>query len=274
MSVTPDDYAFVRRLVQDACDIDLSDGREYLVHARLSPIVRREGLATVSDLVTRLRVGAPGLRDDVVEAMATKETSFFRDVHPFDALRDHIVPELLRDEQRRLRFWSAAAATGQEAYSVAMLMIDHFSYAPAPAILATDLSREALETARSGRYSALEVNRGLPARLLIRYFDRDALTWVIKEQVRRLVEFRRMNLTEPWPALPPMDVILLRNVLIYFDLPAKARVLDLVASTLRPGGYLILGSSESTYGIDDRFERASVGRSMCYRLSRGNEATS
>lgn len=270
MTVTPDDYLFVRRLVQDASAIDLSDGREYLVAARLSPIARREGLGTVGELVTRLRRGSPALCDDVVEAMATKETSFFRDVHPFDALRDHMVPELLAAGPRRLSIWSAAAATGQEAYSVAMLMLDHFASAPAPAILATDLSRQALEVAREGRYTGLEVNRGLPARLLVRHFDRDGTGWVVKPAVRRLVDFRRMNLSEPWPALPRMDVVLLRNVLIYFDAAAKARVLDRVAGVLRPGGYLVLGSAETTYGIDDRYERVGLGRSLCYRLRTGN----
>jgi chemotaxis protein methyltransferase CheR len=266
MTVTPDDYRYVCRLVQDASAIDLREGREYLVQARLAPIARREGLETVTQLVARLRLGEPGLREDVVEAMATKETSFFRDMHPFDVLREQLVPDLLSAGPRRLHIWSAATATGQEAYSVAMLMHDHFSDAPAPAILGTDLSRQALEVARAGRYTSLEVNRGLPARLLVRHFDRDGLHWVLKEKVRRMVEFRQLNLSGPWPTMHPMDVVLLRNVLIYFDSAAKAAVLDKVAGVLRPGGFLILGGAETTYGIDDRFERVSIGRSLCYRL--------
>lgn len=267
MTVTHEDFVFIQSLVYDQSAITLDVGKEYLVHARLFPLARREGLDTVADLVSRLRQGDPGLSYEVIEAMATKETSFFRDGHPFDALRTHIVPDLFRDGPHKLNIWSAAAATGQEAYSVAVLMAEHFSQAPDPAILATDLSREAIAIARDGRYSGLQVNRGMPARLLVKYFDRDGLNWHVKQRIRGMVEFRELNLVRPWPNLPNMDIIMLRNVLIYFDQDTKVATLERVSRILRPGGYLILGGTETTYGLDDRFERVAVSGSMCYRFT-------
>ncbi len=261
------DFEFVRRMVREDSAISLDDGKDYLVQARLAPVAAREGLASVSDLVGRLRTGRPGLRDDVVEAMTTNETSFFRDVAPFDALRDHILPTLAATERRPLALWSAAAATGQEAYSLAMLVRERLPTAVDPTILATDLSRDVLERARAGRYNQLEVNRGLPARMLVKYFERDGTAWQLKEAIRRLVTFRQLNLARPWPLLPAMDVVLLRNVLIYFDVPAKRTVLAQVARVLRPGGYLFLGSAETTFGLDTRYERLEVAGAVCYRLA-------
>lgn len=267
MSVSPADFQFVRHLVRDQSAIALDDGKEYLVRARLGPLVTREGLGSVGELVDRLRAGAPALRDDVVEAITTNETSFFRDAHAFDALRQSLVPELLKGSSSGLRMWSAAASTGQEAYSLAILLQEHFPNAADVSILATDLSREVLRKAASGRFSQLEVNRGLPARLLVRYFSRQGLEWEVAERVRRMVTFRQLNLARPLPALPRMDLVLLRNVLIYFDPPTKAAVLRHVAHVVRPGGYLFLGSAETTYGLDPQWERVELGRSVFYRLA-------
>jgi chemotaxis protein methyltransferase CheR len=222
----------------------------------------------VAELVARLRSGARTLCDDVVEAITTNETSFFRDVHPFDALREAILPELTTGTTRSLRIWSAAASTGQEPYSVAMLLREHFPNVPDASILATDLSRDVLAKAASGRFTQAEVNRGLPARLLVKHFDRDGLEWQVKERVRRMVEFRQLNLARPLPPLPTMDVVLLRNVLIYFDAATKASVLRQMARVLHPGGYLFLGSAETTYGLDAQWERVAVGRCVLYRLAR------
>jgi len=266
MSVSPTDFQFVRHLVRDQSAIALEDGKEYLVQARLGPLVRREGLASVGELVERLRSGSPRLRDEVVEAITTNETSFFRDAHPFVALRDDIVPTLLKDRSDGLRIWSAAASTGQEAYSVAILLREHFPNAPEAAILASDLSGEVLDKASSGRYSQLEVNRGLPARLLVKHFDRCGLEWQVNDRVRRMLTFRRLNLSRPLPALPQMDIVLLRNVLIYFDAATKAAVLRQIGRVLRPGGYLFLGSAETTYGLDPQWARVELGRSVLYRL--------
>jgi chemotaxis protein methyltransferase CheR len=275
MSLPAADFDFVRQLVQKGSALSLGEGKGYLVEARLAPIAEREGLSSVSELVTRLRTGRVALRDDVIEAMTTNETSFFRDVLPFDALRDVVLPEMCRSRfGAPLRFWSAAASTGQEAYSLAMLMEDNFPLVPKGGILATDLSRDVLARAAHGTFSQLEVNRGLSAAQLVRHFEREGAGWRIKEQIRRRVEFRQLNLARPWPSLPPMDIVLLRNVLIYFDSEAKRAVLAQVARVLAPGGLLFLGGSETTYGLDESWERMQVGRTSWYRPTETREGQS
>jgi chemotaxis protein methyltransferase CheR len=266
-AVTPADFEYVRGLVHAQSALALADGKEYLVEARLRPIVKREGLASVAALVGQLRQGSADLRTDVVEAMATNETSFFRDVRPFDLLRDQIIPAVLRDRPGGgIRIWSAGTSTGQEAYSLAMLLLEHFPRVSPASILATDLGHDVLERARSGSFSQLEVNRGLPAALLVRYFRRHGLRWEVAEPVRSLLTFRQVNLARPLKGLPLMDVVLLRNVLIYFDDTTKAEVLARVAGVTRPGGYLILGSAETQRGMDTSYERVTTDRTVCYRL--------
>jgi chemotaxis protein methyltransferase CheR len=265
--VSPTDFTFVRRLVHEHSGLELADGKEYLVRARLGPIVQREGLGSVTELVVRLRNAGHALRDDVVEAMATNETSFLRDVQAFDTLRDKIIPDLLRvNGGSGLRMWSAAASTGQEAYSLAMLVRAHFINAAPISILASDFSNDVLDYARAGVYSQLEVNRGLPAAMLVRFFAKHGVRWQVSKTLRDMVQFRSLNLVRPLPVLPAMDVVFLRNVLIYFDSETKIAVMKRVANAMRRGGYLFLGSAESTRGIDNRFERVPAGKSGCYRL--------
>lgn len=270
--VSPADFEFVCKLVRDQSAISLPDGKEYLVQARLTPVAERAGVASIAELVGRLRQGATGLRDEVVEAMATHESSFFRDLHPFEALREQIIPSALKNSGgRRLALWSAAASTGQEPYSLALMIREHFPQVPDVTILATDISKEALERAKTGRFTQLEVNRGLPAALLVKHFEQQGRQWQLKEVVRRMVTFRLLNLSTVLPAMPAMDVVLLRNVLIYFETPAKVAVLRQVSKVLRPGGHLFLGAAETTYGLDDSYERVQVGRTVCYRLSEQRE---
>jgi chemotaxis protein methyltransferase CheR len=268
VSLSDADFELVRRLVAEESALALGEGKAYLVEARLAPIAEREGCDSVGELVGRLRTAPGRLRDDVVQAMTTNETSFFRDIHPFDALRDEVLPSLLAQRGGRLNLWSAAASTGQEAYSLAMLVTDAFPTA-AVSILATDLSRDVLARADTGVFSQLEINRGLPATLLVRHFEREGAGWRIKPGLRRLVEFRQLNLARPWPVLPRMDVVLLRNVLIYFDAPSKRAVLAQVARVLAPGGVLFLGGAETTYGLDEGWERVQVGRTSFYRPAAG-----
>ena len=266
-TVTPSDFQYVRVLVREGSGLALADGKEYLVAARLGPMLRREGLRSVSELLGQVRQGSAGLRDEIVEAMATNETSFFRDVRPFDFLRDEIIPALARERPASgLRFWSAAASTGQEAFSLAMLLREHFPRINPVSILASDVGRDVLAAAEAASFSQLEVNRGLPAALLVRYFRRQGLRWEVTEPVRAMVTFRQINLARPLPAMPAMDVVFLRNVLIYFDEPTKAEVLTRVAGAMRPGGYLILGSAETLRHLDDRYERVQTDRTVCYRL--------
>jgi chemotaxis protein methyltransferase CheR len=265
------DFDFVRKLVYEHSAIALDDSKTYLIESRLAPLARREGLPSVTELVRSLRTDGSRLRDDVIAAVATNETTFFRDVHPFDALRDTAIPDALAaNGGRRLAMWSAAASTGQEAYSMAMVVRDHFPSVPDVTILATDLSRDVLERARTGRFPQLEVNRGLPARLLVKHFERDGTMWQVADDIRRMVTFRQLNLARPFVGVPIMDIVFLRNVLIYFDLRTKLAVLERMARVLRPGGYLFLGAAETTYGIDESFERVQAGKSIFYRLARGN----
>jgi chemotaxis protein methyltransferase CheR len=272
MGLRAEDFDYVRRLVLEHSALALGEGKSYLVEARLARLAEREGLSSVTELIQQLRTAAGALSDDVVEAMTTNVTSFFRDVHPFDALRDEVLPHAIEHSAgRTVRVWSAACSTGQEAYSVAMLVVDHFPGADV-SILATDLSRDVLSRAEQGIFSQLEVNRGLPVPLLVKHFEREGAGWRIKPELRRLVEFRQFNLSRAWPTLPTMDIVLLRNVLIYFDTDAKRAVLGQVGRVLAPDGVLLLGGAETTYGLDDGWERVQLGRTSVYRAAQGRPA--
>jgi chemotaxis protein methyltransferase CheR len=212
------------------------------------------------------------LQELVVDAMTISETSWFRDRLPFDALRDHVLPELARTiAPRELQLWSAACATGQEVYSLAMVVDEWLQEHPmwTARVLGTDRAQSLLDRARTGVYSQLEINRGLPVAALMRHFDRNGTQWRICDRVRRLVELRQINLGGSIRGLPPMDVIFLRNVLIYFDVDTKREVLRRVAEVLRPGGLLFLGASETTLHLGLDFERCDIGGAVCYRVSGG-----
>jgi chemotaxis protein methyltransferase CheR len=266
MTMTTADFEFICELVHRRSAIVVEPEKRYLVESRLSPLARAVGAAGIGGLVTLLRGGGGGtLPRDVVEAMTTNETTFFRDRAPFEALRTELLPTLTRGGGP-LRVWCAAASSGQEPVSVAMLLDEHFpAVARSARILATDISEEMLERCRQGRYSQLEVNRGLPAPLLVRYFTKEGTSWVIDAKIRERVDLRAMNLAQPWPALPPMDVIFLRNVLIYFNVATKQDIIRRACHVLRPGGYLFLGSAETTIGLDVPLERVALGRAACYR---------
>ncbi len=264
------EFDFLRGLVRERSAIVLEPGKEYLVDSRLMPLLREGSYTTAAELCAALRTAPRSeLERRVVEAMTTNETSFFRDVHPFDALRTRLLPELLaaRLAERRLRFWSNACSSGQEAYSLAMLLAEHFPQLRnwEVSILATDISRDMVQRTGQGSFGQLEMNRGLPAPLLLKYFTRSGTHWQIKPELRRLVLAREMNLITSWPPLPRFDVILLRNVLIYFDLDAKRNILRRARQVLRPDGYLLLGSAETTVMVDDSWERVSCGASVAYR---------
>ncbi len=270
-TLNPQDFDYVRCLVHQFSSMQVSDDKAYLVETRLMPLVRQEGCRSLQDLVGRLRQAPSGaLHRRVAEAMAIHETLFFRDGHPFEALATTLLPELLarRASERRLRIWSAACSTGQEPYSVAMLLQDNVPQRDTwdLQLLASDFSQEVLAVAKAGRYSPMEIDRGFPAELRDQYLRSDGKDWLIRPDVRQMVTFQEINLAGPWPYLPPMDVILLRNVLIYFDVPLRQAILAKVRQVLRPDGYLILGGAESTFYLDDGFEAVSIGRSVCYRL--------
>lgn len=270
MPVTATDFDYLCKLIRDRSAIVLEPGKEYLVEARLLYVARREGFANLEGLVERLRSSSfNGLHRQVVEAMTTNETSFFRDLHPFETLKKQVIPEWLaqRGTGRKLNIWSAACSSGQEPYSMAMLLNENFPFLlPQDVqILATDLSEEMVQRTRAGRFSQLEVNRGLPAPLLIKYFRKDGLEWEICADLRRLLDVRPFNLNESWGLIPPMDIIFLRNVLIYFDIPTKQAILRKLRQVLRPGGYLFLGTAETTMNLDDSFLRVQFDKTFCYQ---------
>ena len=272
--IKTDDFSFVRDLMLRRSGIVLEPGKEYLVEARLLPVARTAGYDSVSRFIARLRSEpTPQLLTDVVEALTINETSWFRDRHPFDALRDHVLPELLARPQtnKRVKVWSAACSSGQEPYSIAMVLADALSTRPgwSADILATDLSNQILTQARAARYSQLEVKRGLPAPLLVRHFERAGTHWVLRESIRKMVSFRELNLAGALPAMTAVDIVFLRNVLIYFDAPMKRRVLAQVRRVLRPDGYVFLGGAETTLHLDDEFERLPLGSTSVYRRRAG-----
>lgn len=271
MTITADNYQFISDLVRRKSALFLGDGKEYLVEARLSNFARDLGLS-VDQYVAQKRVSLSMVESElIVEAMTTNETSWFRDSQPFTALSRHIVPEIqeARKPLMALRVWSAACSTGQEPYSIAMTLLDHFALQDGPTpvidILATDLSVQVLDRAQQGKYSQLEVNRGLPATHLVKYFRRAGTEWQISDAIRKMVRFRQHNLLDLPPGSGMFDVVFLRNVLIYFDVATKLKVLKAVHNSLRPGGFLILGAAETTVGLDASWIRVPVGRSSVYQ---------
>lgn len=274
MTLSLPEFNYVRRLVLDQSAIVLEEDKGYLVESRLLPLARREGFTTINLLVQKLQAESfNGLHRQAVEAMTTNETSFFRDFHPFEALKKFVLPALIarRATERALSIWCAACSSGQEPYSLAMLIREHFPRLSGWRIhiLATDLSTEILARALEGRYSQLEVNRGLPASLLIRYFQKQGCDWYLRDEIRTMVDYQILNLANAWPFLPPMDIVMIRNVLIYFGVETKKEIFAKVRRVLKPDGYFFLGAAETTFGIDDSFERVQLERSTCYQVRKG-----
>ncbi len=271
MPLNPKDFNLIRQLVNKRSAIVLDNGKEALVESRLSILARKEGIDTIAELLNRLRsCTASRLHDKVVEVMTTNETLFFRDIYPFDVLCSIIIPELLekRKTENRLHIWSAGCSSGQEPYSIAMLLKEHFAHHTnwSFRINACDISKEMVARAREGRYSQFEINRGLPAPLLVKYFHQKGVDWQLREDIRRMVEYDDINLAAPqWPMMPSMDIIFMRNVLIYFDIETKKQILHKVRRLLRPDGYLFLGTAETTLNLDDSFDRKQYEKAWCYR---------
>lgn len=269
MTLSAADFAFVSALVRREAAIVLAPGKEYLVEARLIPVARQVGAASVGEFLANLqRRPNPADQRRIIDALTTNETSWFRDREPFSALTDVVLPELVRTRgtNRTVRFWSAASSSGQEAYSLAITLQENLPAGWSYEIMGSDISTEMIKRAEAAEYSQVEVNRGLPAAQLVQYFERAGAHWRITAGLRRNVSFKLMNLTAPLPSMPPFDVIFLRNVLIYFDVATKKAVLRNVARLLRPDGWLFLGAAETTIGIDDNYERVAAGRTSAYRV--------
>lgn len=265
------DYTFFRQLVREKAGIVLEERQNYLIEARLEPLARAEGFESLEKMRQHLIVSSMnGLHQKVVEAMTTNETYFFRDIIPFDVLKASILPQLIekRAAVKELNIWTAACSTGQEPYSIAMILKDKFPLLESwkVRIDASDFSADVLKKAKEGSYTQLEVNRGLPAVMLVKYFEKWGIEWKLKDPVKNAVNFFEINLTGNWPPLPVYDIVFLRNVMIYFDVEMKKKILAGVKKHLKPDGYLFLGGAETTMNLDKDFDRCAYDRAGCYAL--------
>ncbi len=265
--ILPENYRFLQEHVHTQVGIVLEDNKHYLFESRLAPIVKQHGLASINDLCVLLRATRDiELAHQVVEAMTTNETYFFRDPAQYDAIRTVLLPRLKQEKRdtRTLRFWSAASSTGQEAYTLAMLLLEEGLQEWNIQVLGTDFSEKVVERARSGIYQQIEVNRGLPAALLVKYFRRSGLEWQLNDAVRRMVRFETIDLRKGMRTLGPFDLVFCRNVMIYFDNVTKRSIMKEIHSTLFRGGWLLLGGAETAFSLEDRFERQTVGNVTVY----------
>lgn len=280
MQITSKDIEAVSGMVIDLCGILLDETKGYLIESRLTPIAQEAGCATFTDLAYKARhSGDVGLQTRIVDAITTNETLFFRDQSPYDALQFKALPEMIDSKvgsvfPKRLRIWSAACSTGQEPYSIGItlseLIPDIHSWDVS--ILATDISDAAVRTASAGRYSPYEIERGMKPDLLRRYFNDDAGRWKIKDEVRSLVKFQRINLLEPFTSLGMFDVIFCRNVAIYFSPAARSSLFNRLAGVLNPGGYMFVGSSESLSDLGSQFAPQHHCRSVFYQPTKPRAA--
>lgn len=271
MKVAAAQYAFLRDLLRKRTGVVIDDSKQYLVVARLLPIVRQRKIPSIETLIDRVRLGGdPTIERDVLSAMMTHETSFFRDRNPFETLCG-IIRDLVsrRTAERQLVFWSAACSTGQEPFSIAILLNEHFRDLLASwriRIIATDFSEHVISRARDGVFSELETARGLPPHLLKKYFRPLQGKWSIVQECRRLVEFRQMNLIAEWPPMPACDVVFLRNVMLYFDVTTRSALVRRMRRALRSDGALFLGGAETMLGIDDGYQRCTGTGCSFYRV--------
>lgn len=269
-SAAPCSFDYLSELVLRKSAIVLEPSKQYLVESRLLPIARAHGWSTLDELVVGLKKpGASPLVDEVIDAMTTNESSFFRDLHPFNALKSHILPELIakRGKERELNIWSNACSSGQEVYSIAMLIRENFPELAGwkVSLTATDISKQILDKAQSGVFTQTEINRGLPMPLVIKNFKREGVHWRINEDIRKMVNFRPLNLIDPWPTtLPKMDVVFLRNVLIYFNVETKKQILDKIHRVMNSDGVLFLGGAETTMNLNVKFDRRPFGPATGY----------
>jgi chemotaxis protein methyltransferase CheR len=266
-AIQSEHYQFLQTFIYSQAGIVIGDDKRYLVETRLAPVVRQLGLGSINELCAALSSRQEtAVARQVVEAMTTNETYFFRDPAHYDALKTKLLPELRehRKATRKLSFWSAASSTGQEIYSLAMLLLEQGLGDWNLQLQGTDFSTQVLDRARAARYLQIEVNRGLPTPLLLKYFQKQGLDWQLKDTVKRLVRFDQIDLRMPMRALGPFDAVFCRNVLIYFDTATRKKILREIHGTLFRGGWLLLGSAELPFGLEELFERQTVGNATVY----------
>jgi chemotaxis protein methyltransferase CheR len=265
--MTPEDFGFLRKLLKERSGLVLAAEKQYLAESRLLPLVRKHGMTTLAELIAKLKEAqSAALTSEVVDAMTTNETFFFRDKIPFEHFRDTMMPALLqsRGRDKRIRIWCTAASTGQEPYSLAMTL--HGMGAQLAGfkiqIVATDICTPVVEKAKAGIYTQFEVQRGLPIHMLVKYFSREGERWQITPELRDMVQFRTLNLLNDFSPLGGFDVVFCRNVLIYFDQPTKISVLDRLARQTAPDGFLMLGAAETVVGLTEAFKPVADKRGL------------
>jgi len=270
--MTPQDFEHVSGLLKDRSGLDLRADKTYLLESRLAPLVRQHGFADLSALINELRAKRPeGLIREVTEAMTTNESFFFRDGTPFEIFRNEVLPYLLKERagQKSLRIWSAAASSGQEPYTLAMILSEEAAKLAGwrIEILGTDIDNSILEKAKVGIYSQFEVQRGLPIQFLMKYFQQSSEMWQIDASIRAMVKYQQLNLLSDFRALGRFDVIFCRNVLIYFDQPTKAQVLGNLCDQLAEDGSLFMGAAETVLGVTERFKPVPGQRGLYARAA-------
>jgi chemotaxis protein methyltransferase CheR len=268
--VNQSDYEYLRKLLKDHSGLDLSADKQYLIESRLLPLARKAGLSDIAELVQKLKGGSSVFIGQVVEAMTTNETFFFRDKVPFDHFRESIMPEMIkaRANRKSIRIWCAAGSTGQEPYSLAMCVREMSAALSGwrVEIVATDISQEVLEKSKAGIYSQFEVQRGLPIQMLVKYFKQNGELWQINPDIRSMVQHKQLNLLHDFSQLGVFDVVFCRNVLIYFDQETKINIFGRLAKIMEPDGFLVLGAAETVVGLTDAF-RPFPDRRGLYRPS-------
>ncbi|MFZ6046284.1 protein-glutamate O-methyltransferase CheR [Pseudomonas sp. CR3202] len=268
------DFEQFRVFLEKSCGILLGSNKQYLVSSRLNKLMEHNGIKTLGELTQRIQGFAHGgLREQVIDAMTTNETLWFRDTYPFEVLKGRVLPELIKaNPNQRLRIWSAASSSGQEPFSISMA-IDEFERTnlgqlrAGAQIVATDLSPSMLAACRSGEYDSLAIGRGLSQERLVRYFDQKAPgRWAVKPAIRSRVEFRPLNLLDSYAALGKFDIVFCRNVLIYFSAEVKRDILTRIHATLKPGGYLFLGASEALNGLPEHYQMVQCSPGIIYKV--------
>lgn len=273
----PEDFDFLAKLLKERSGLVITPDKAYLLESRLMPLARTRNLKGIEDIVAKMRGHDEALARDVTEAMTTNESFFFRDTKPFDQFRDTVLPQVMaaRMARKSIRIWSAACSSGQEAYSLAMILREqaHKLNGWHVEIVGTDISVEMLEKAKAGLYSQFEVQRGLPIQMLVKYFKKKDESWQIDASLRGMVQFREWNLLKDLRGLGQFDIVFCRNVLIYFDQPTKSGVLENIAKLMPDDGFLYLGGAETVLGISERF-KPMAGQRGIYCLNKDGAATS
>ena len=265
--INPENYRFLQGYVYSQVGIVLDDSKQYLFQSRLANLVKQLSLGSINDLCAQLHSrNDTEVGHQVAEAMTTNETYFFRDPAHYEAIRTVLLPRLKeeRGPTRKLRFWSAASSTGQEAFSLAMLLLENEWQGWNIEIFGTDFSSKVVERARSGTYQQIEVNRGLPAALLVKHFRRSGMDWQLSDQVRQMARFETIDLRNSMRTLGPFDLVFCRNVLIYFDAATRRKILKEIHTTLFRGGWLLLGGAETAFAVDEWFEKKTIGNTTVY----------